>query len=185
MKKRARRDGDTAVKKGARRKRRARPLPAWLMKRADLDAMAQRRCILILSVLSGEKPVSDAIEEAQISRQLYYDLESRALSGMLSALTPTSEGPGAPTAQGRIAELEQQVQRLEQEKRRAERLLMLTRQMIKAGGVKTAAGRKRRVDAGSTSAGKKSSARSVKTNAPSPTSTENHSTPTKDGDVGR
>ena len=35
----------------------------------------------MLSVLSGEKPVTDAITEAGISRQLYYQLEEKALQG--------------------------------------------------------------------------------------------------------
>ena len=34
---------------------------------------------MILEVLSGEKPVTDAIEQAKISRGHYYQLEERAL----------------------------------------------------------------------------------------------------------
>ena len=78
-----------------------------------------------------------------------------------------------------LHDLEAKVKRLEQEKRRAERLLLLTRQMVKPGSVKTAAGRKRR---GSTSAGKKSSITSRKT---SPTTNEENSIPTKVGEVAR
>ena len=172
MSERRRRGG----RSGAKRRRRTRPVPAWLMKREDLDAMARRRCLLILSVLSGEKSVSDAIEEAQISRPLYYDLESRGLAAMLTALIPTNEKAGAPTAQGKIDELEAKVKKLEQEKRRVERLLFLTRQLVKPGSMKTASGRKRRV---STSVGKKSSTVSAKTKVKR---REENSIPTKDGE---
>jgi hypothetical protein len=162
------------------RRRRARPTPRWLMKTQDLDEMARRRCLLILSVLSGEKPVSAAIEEAQISRQLYYDLESRALAGMLAAMMPTHEGPAAATPAARIAELEKQVHKLEQEKRRSERLLLLTRQMIKPGSVKRAPGRPRKQ--ASKGPGRKPSKSSV-TKSPSPSSTT--SILTKDGEAAR
>ena len=36
-----------------RRTRRPRPTPRWLTRRADLDEMAKRRCLLVLSVLRG------------------------------------------------------------------------------------------------------------------------------------
>ena len=74
------------------RKHRSRPLPKWLQERRDLDEMARRRCLLILSVLSGEKPVSDAIAESGLSRNTYYQLEEKALGGMLQALGPTPPG---------------------------------------------------------------------------------------------
>lgn len=145
--------------------------------------MAKRRCLLVLSVLSGETPVSEAIEAAAISRNFYYDLESRALAGMLSALMPSSEGAPAESPAARIEALENQVKKLEQEKRRNERLLMLTRQLLKPGTVKSAAGRPRKTKAArSTSRGTKPSTSSATTN-PSPNPAT--SIPTKDGEVAR
>lgn len=95
--------------------------------------MARRRCLLVLSVLSGEKPVTDAIAESGMSRNTYYQMEERALEAMLEALGPTP-GPGRKPDQGaRIAELEEKLSRLEQEKRRAERLLLLTRKVVRRG----------------------------------------------------
>lgn len=95
--------------------------------------MARRRCLLVLSVLSGEKPVTDAIAEGGMSRNTYYQLEERALEAMLQALGP-SPGPGRKPDQGaRIAGLEARIARLEQEKRRAERLLLLTRKVVRRG----------------------------------------------------
>lgn len=114
------------------RKHRSRPVPRWVKERQDLDEMARRRCLLILSVLSGEKPVSDAIAESGLSRNTYYQLEEKALDGMLTALGPTPPGR-KPDRSGEIAALQVRVTRLEEEKRRAERLLLLTRKVVRRG----------------------------------------------------
>src|SRR5688500_17060865 len=116
-----------------------RATPRWLMKREDLDEVARRRCLMLLSVLSGERSITEAITEADISRQMYFDLETRALSGMLAALVPGKEDSAA----GRLEELEQKVAELERGKRRAEKLLELTRKVVRPGTLKTAAGRPR------------------------------------------
>jgi hypothetical protein len=82
---------------------------------------------MVLSVLSGEQPVSDAIAQAQISRPTYYKLEMRALQGMLAALSPLDPGSAQQTvAKERIAHLEALVKRLEQQKRRVQRLWLLS-----------------------------------------------------------
>jgi hypothetical protein len=147
------------------RTRRRRPVPGWIAKDRQLDEMARRRCLLILSVLSGETAVSDAIEQAKISRPLYYDLETRALRGMLLALSPhnsaAQQHKGHSGAQ-LIRELERRVQRLETDKRRLQRLLLLTRHVVKPGPLTTGAGRNKGKDRRSSRAGSKPSARSTK-----------------------
>ena len=147
----------SAAGRDQRRKHRSRPTPTWLLEQQDLDEIARRRCLMVLSVLSGETPVSDAIVEAQISRGTYYHLEERALRAMLEALKPGAEAKSEPSelpAQRRVAELEAKLSQLEKEKRRSERLLLLTRKMVKAGPMKTGAGRPRRVrDPASSSVG--------------------------------
>lgn len=148
--------GSAAVR-DQRRKHRSRPTPTWLLEQQDLDEIARRRCLMVLSVLSGERPVTDAIAEAQISRGTYYHLEERALRAMLEALKPGAETKSEPSelpALRRVAELEAKLGQLEKEKRRSERLLLLTRKMVKAGPMKTGAGRPRRLrDPESSSAG--------------------------------
>ena len=142
------------------------------MEPGDLDEMARRRCLLVLSVLSGETPVTDAIEEAKISRGTYYQLESRALRAMLAALSPGSADDGASLSHSaKIAELEKKVARLEQEKRRAERLLLVTRQVIKPGALTTGAGRppKSRTRPRSKTTGSRPSIASTKPAVTSPT----------------
>ena len=130
-----------------RRKRRPRPMPRWLESSSELDALARSRCLMVLSVLSGEKPVSEAIELAKISRGTYYQLETRALKGMLAALNPLSsiEASGSPQpsaeALAHIARLQERIQSLEQEKRRADRLLLLTRKAMRLPPVALRRGR--------------------------------------------
>jgi hypothetical protein len=135
----------TAPRKVTRkRKQRARPTPRWLKEVGELDGIGQRRCLLILSVLSGEKPVTEAVAEAQLTRPHYYQLEARALRAMLRAVTPGSDSDGSDesvTWSGRVKALEEQVVRLTKEKRRTERMLYLTRSMIRPGPLKTKAGR--------------------------------------------
>lgn len=170
-----------------RRSRRARPTPRWLIEQQDLNEMARRRTMLVLSVLSGEKAVTDAIEEAGISRPLYYQLETKALHAMLRALAPgSSESTGTPGADGmlkRISELEEQVKHLTQEKRRCERLLFLTRKVVKKGPVASPVGRPRKAKSSSTSSGPRSSTPSTPAATPltPPSPSSPSSTPTRDG----
>jgi hypothetical protein len=115
------------------RKPRRRVVPKWLSQSQELNAIARSRCLLILSVLSGEKPVTQAIKEAGVQRQTYYNLEAKALKAMLAALSPLSADDGRPKRSEttrRIAQLEQQVEKLSQDKRRAERMLLMTRKSI-------------------------------------------------------
>jgi hypothetical protein len=111
-----------------RRKPRRHTLPRWLKNGAELDAIAKSRCLI---------PVTTAIAQAKISRATYYKLETRALNAMLAAMNPLA-GQAADgradlsAASQRIAELEGKVQTLERDKRRAERLWLLTRRTLKA-----------------------------------------------------
>lgn len=119
------------------RKHRARATPRWLKNSPPMSpaqTQARMRCLLVLSVLSGETPVSDAIAKAGLSRQTYYNLETRALQGMLRALDPSSAPAQGSATTERLAQLEQQVLSLQQQKRRAERLLMLGRKAMRLSG---------------------------------------------------
>lgn len=183
-----------SVPADARRKRRSRPVPRWLTGSSELDGIAQRRCLMILSVLSGERPVTEVIEELSISRGTYYNLEQRALEAMLSALVPgvsaETSGSSAAVPAKRIAELEEKVSRLERDKRRVERALYLTRQVIGRGAVTLGVGRPRKSSAEprSTRAGRSASSGSAKkaTRKPtpaaiSPIGSARSSTPGPDG----
>ena len=90
---------------------------------------------MVLSVLSGEKPVTQAIAQAKISRGTYYQMETRALNAMLTALNPLATVAQAAVpdlSATRIEALMSRIQDLEQQKRRTQRLLLLTRKSIRA-----------------------------------------------------
>ena len=159
--------------KDNRRAHRGRPTPKWLSQQQDLDEMARRRTMMVLRVLSGEQPVTDAILEAKISRGTYYQLETKALQAVLRALAPGAELSGTPGADGmvrRISELEGQVKQLLQEKRRAERLLFLTKKLVKKGPLASPLrGRPRKTSSSSsTKAGAGASTNSATSNSTPP-----------------
>jgi hypothetical protein len=126
------RDGTTGpTPKRKRRRKRGRQTPKWLLETKELDLIAQRRCLMILSVLCGEKTVEEASEEAQISPAQYYQFEKKALGAMLSALVPgaSTDGSSLPA----MKQMEQRLADLEVAKRRLERLLFLTRLTVEPG----------------------------------------------------
>jgi hypothetical protein len=111
----------------------------------EIDQIARSRCLMVLSVLSGETPVTDAIAQAGISRPSYYQLETRALNGMLKALGPHPSPEAAERSPVRqIAALEEKVKELEQARRRTQRLLLMTRRVIRAPETKTSSTRRGR-----------------------------------------
>jgi hypothetical protein len=189
----ARRQRDDSPKQ--HRDRRSRPTPRWLTKKTDLDTVARNRVLLVLAVLSGEKPVSTAIEESGISRGLYYQLETKALNAMLLALAPGSDGDASPDATGlhhRIKELTEKVERAEQAQRRAERLLFMQRKLTTIGPVKTHRGRPPTTTTRSTPTGRRNWRSSMMTTKPtpkkklpsaSPKATPPTSIPTPDGET--
>jgi len=118
------------ARKLQRHRRTSHNLPLWLMQPAEQQAIAQRRCLMILSVLSGQKSVQEVIEAENVSRALYYQLEDRGLQGMLRALSPRIEGVRSEhreltEARAQIDTLRERVKSLTQRKRSAERLLRL------------------------------------------------------------
>ena len=125
-----------------RRRHRARPTPKWLLQKKELDEIAKRRTLMILNVLSGQEPVTDAIAKAQISRPHYYQLEERALQAILEAMEPGASPGRPPDTTTRLLQLEEKVKGLEADKRRLERLLTMTRKVLKPGPWKTARGRR-------------------------------------------
>ena len=177
---------------------RSRPTPRWLTTKTDLDSIARNRVLLVLSVLSGEKPVTTAIADCGISRGFYYQLETKALNAMLLALAPGGDGDSSPDAAGlhhRIKQLEEQLAKAEAAQRRADRMLLMQRK-LGVGPVKTHRGRPATSKTSSTPGGPRSwrssmttkptaarKPRVTKTTTPSSsTSTVPASTPRPDGE---
>lgn len=145
---RARKAGSSSRSTRKKRKLRSRPAPKMLTAKNDHDEIAKRRALMILSVLSGEKPVTEVIAEHRISRPTYYQQETKALEAMLEALTP---GHNGPRKLSKVDELTKQVEQLqakleaaERRERRTQRLLHMTRKMVKPGSVTTGKKRKAR-----------------------------------------
>jgi hypothetical protein len=176
----------------ARRKHRSRPTPKWLLQRQELDEVAKRRCLMVLEVLSGRKPVTDVIGDGQMSRATYYKLEERALGAMLRALSPTAgpdgtDGPALAEALTRVAELEGKLAKAEQDRRRSEKLFVMTRKLVKAGPLTSGSGRRlgSRNRPRSTPTGAKPSGGSTRVEATAESAGATASTPTAAGANGR
>jgi hypothetical protein len=172
----------------SQRSRRNRPTPKWLATtKSDLDAVARNRVLLVLSVLSGEKPVTTAIEDAGISRGFYYQLETKALNAMLLALAPGADGDASPDATGlhhRIKQLEEKLTRAEAAQRRAERMLFVQRKLTGVGSVKTRRGRPTTKTTPSTRGGRKSWRSSTTTRSTPKAASSPASTPSPAGASG-
>lgn len=125
---------------GKKRRHRSRPVPRNLSSE-EKDDIGKRRCLMILNVLSGRVPVTDAIAAAKISRGTYYQLETKALGAMLNALSPSSSDSATSESSKDVAALEQKVKKLEEDKRRLERLLQLATKVVKPGPLVTGKGR--------------------------------------------
>lgn len=173
---------ETTAAPRKRRKTRSRPTPKWLNSAPGVDEVAKRRCLLLLSVLSGELSVTEAIQQAQISRPLYYLLEERALLAMLQALSTTtleSEEEEGPNLEKEVEALRMRVKKLEAQKRRADRLLFLTRKVVKPGVLTSGRGRRRRVPS-STPSG---STLSPTSTSPTSSAASSASPPTQTGEL--
>lgn len=168
-----------------RRKPRPRPTPKWLKDPARMNAVAHSRCMMVLSVLSGETPVSEAIAQAKISRGTYYQMETRAVKAMLAALNPlnTAKRRAPPDLSAtRIQALVERVRALEQDKRRMKRLMLMARKARSSDSLQERLARQRlRARLGLSRSGTASSRKSqakVPPQAPSPsTSTSAGATP--------
>lgn len=164
------------------RKRRSRPTPRWLLSQPDLNEIARNRVLLVLSVLSGEKPVTSAIEESGISRGFYYQLETKALNAMLLALAPGADSDASPDATGlhqRIRQLEDKLEKAESAQRRAERMLLVQRKLTSSGPVKTHRGRPAKTATRSTPGGPRSWRSSTRMKPRAPTKTPSTTPSTK------
>jgi hypothetical protein len=83
---------------------------------------ARKAVAAILEALSGEIGTTEAAALLGISLSRYYQLETRALQGMLTALEPRKRGK-QKTPQGEIRALKAQKREVEQELRRHQSLL--------------------------------------------------------------
>ena len=96
---------------------------------------ANRRAVAVLEVLGGLRTPADAAAALGIAVPRYYQLETRALEGMVTALEPRSLGK-QPSLEGRVARLQKE---LEQARRESARQQALVRVAQRSLGLKPSA----------------------------------------------
>lgn len=132
----------------------AKPAPKPLVKRAvrplATPSEAQRMAATILEVLSGMRSPTEASQTLSISLPRYYQLEARALEGLVAALAPRAIGK-QPSLENRVKQLEKQLAAAHRQCARHEALVRLTQRTLGLATVapaksaaEDAAGRKKR-----------------------------------------
>ena len=96
------------------------------MEGIEADDAAKKRAWTLMQVLSGQMGVTEAAKAAQITVNRYYQLEKKALSAMLLALSP--EAGRGKTLQS-FQKLEKKSACLEQENARQRQLLRMARRL--------------------------------------------------------
>jgi hypothetical protein len=107
---------------------------------------AKRLAAVILEVLAGVRQPSQAAEALQVSLPRYYQLETRALQGLLAACEPRPKGRQPAMAQ-ELARLQQHNARLQREVARQQALVRLAQRAVgvpPAAPAPKAAGKKKR-----------------------------------------
>jgi hypothetical protein len=90
---------------------------------------ANRLAAVILEVLAGECSPTEAAASLEVSLPRYYQLETRALEGMVVALEPRPKGK-QPSLAGRVAQLEKQLQQAHRESARQQALVRVTQRTL-------------------------------------------------------
>jgi len=90
------------------------------------------RLAMILAVLSGEKSVSEAARELNLSRNHFQSLLHRSLAAMIAELSPKEPGRHAKPAG--MSELAQRVKRLERENSRLKKQVEATHELLTVAG---------------------------------------------------
>lgn len=90
------------------------------------------RLTAILAVLSGEKSVSEAARELDLSRNHFQSILHRSLAAMIEEIAPKE--PGRPAKPPALNELQQRLKRLERENVRLKRRVEATDELITVAG---------------------------------------------------
>lgn len=95
----------------------------------DASSEAKRLAAAILDVLAGARSPSEAAELLGLSLCRYYQLETRALTGLLLACEPRRRG-GRPRSGGELAALRHECDRLRRECGRQQALLRAAQKTV-------------------------------------------------------
>jgi len=89
----------------------------------------QRLAAAILEVLAGARTPAQAASALNVSLPRYYQVEARALRGLVAACAPRPRGPGH-SAEREVEKLRRQQERLERELTRQQTLVRLAQRSI-------------------------------------------------------
>jgi hypothetical protein len=93
------------------------------------DTQAHRVAIVVLEVLAGGCTPAEAAQRLHVSLPRYYQLETRAVEGLVRGCQPLPMGK-QPALATQLAALEKQVQRLQQECARQQALVRTTQRSL-------------------------------------------------------
>jgi hypothetical protein len=96
---------------------------------AATPSEAQRLAATILEVLGGMRSPPEAAQTLSISLPRYYQLEARALEGLLAALAPRPLGK-QPSLENRVKQLEKQLETAHRQCARQEALVRVTQRAL-------------------------------------------------------
>ena len=99
---------------------------------AATPSEAQRMAATILEVLGGQRSPPEAAQALAITLPRYYQLEARALEGLVAALGPRPRGK-QPALENRIRLLEKQLDAARRQCARQEALVRVTRRTFGLG----------------------------------------------------
>lgn len=114
-----------AERRATTRRRPAAPQPSV----ASASSQARRQAATILEVLAGVRRPCEAAQVLEISLPRYYQLEQRALAGLVTACEPAPRGPRMDLTR-RIAALERDKSRLQRECDRQQALVRATQRSL-------------------------------------------------------
>jgi len=120
-------DAVEPAKKPPRKRRSVRKYVAPGGQNGSRDA--KRKAAVILEVLAGARGPGDAAEALGVSPNRYYQLESRALQGLVTACEPRPKGPSLPPEK-ELVRVRRKVGRLEQELARYQALARVTQRAV-------------------------------------------------------
>jgi hypothetical protein len=90
---------------------------------------ANRRAVAVLEVLGGLRTPVDAAAALGITVPRYYQLETRALEGMVTALEPRSLGK-QPSLEGRVVRLQKELEQARRESARQQALVRVAQRSL-------------------------------------------------------
>lgn len=96
---------------------------------ADATREAKRLAAVVLDVLAGSRTPPQAAETLGVSLPRYYQLESRALGGLLAACESRPRGR-QPEVEAEVVTLRKELERVKRELARTQSLVRLTQRTI-------------------------------------------------------